>query len=63
MSQQPTEFDAVRDSKNPIKDILPDMEATDQKDARHYRPMHAHVTVVLLDIKAELTKVWLVLLI
>ena len=57
VSQKPTEFDAVRECKKPVKVPLSQKEVKAGQDARHFRPMHANITIVLLDIKAELTKV------
>lgn len=57
VSQIPTEFDAFKSGKKPSKNDIREEEAKNTQDARYYRPMHANITVVLLDIKAELTKV------
>ena len=60
MAQKPTEFNAVRDNRNSEKLKTADRcpkEVKANQDPRIFRPMHANVTVVLLDIKAELVKV------
>ena len=57
MSQKPTEFDALKSFKTIESQEIPEKETKIAQDARYHRPMHANITIVLLDIKAELTKV------
>ena len=56
-SQTPFEFDALKSSKKYSAVDTPAKETAAAQDARYYRPMHANITIVLLDIRAELTKV------
>eukprot|EP00794_Sanderia_malayensis_P007184 gene7184-7990_t len=55
VAQNPTEFNAVKNSSRHAKNEAK-KEIADDRDARHFRPMHANITVVLLDVKAELIK-------
>ncbi len=55
VAQKPSEFNAVKVSTH--QNVETPKEVKEEADPRHYRPMHANITVVLLDIKAELTKV------
>ena len=56
-SQTPFEFDASKSSMKYSAFDTPAKETASAQDARYYRPMHANITIVLLDIRAELTKV------